>query len=196
MQEGQKKIRLLGQLFTTFLSISPVTFGGGYGMIPLLEKVIVKQNKWMEPEEMVDVLAVAQTVPGSVAVNAATFIGFQVAGIAGAVAATIGVIAPAFLIVITLAAFFLGVQQHPVIQAAFLGIRPAIVALILFAAIKTSKTAIVDKPTIVIAVLAFLALLFLPLSPIAVLLVGGASGIGIGLAKKSKRTQKNASLHD
>lgn len=181
---------ILWKIFITFLIISPVSFGGGYAMIPLLEKTVTERNKWIQKEDIVDVLAVSQTVPGSIAVNAATFIGYQLAGLPGAIAATLGIITPTFVIVVALAALFLGYHHHPIIQAAFLGIQPAILALILFAALKVGKTAILDKTTIVVAVVALILLLFVSIHPIIVLFIGGLAGVLLGLKRKSNQIER------
>jgi len=171
----------------TFSLISPVTFGGGYAMIPLLEKRVTEKNKWIKKEDIVDILAICQTVPGSIAVNTASFIGFKVAGVPGAVIATLGIIAPSFLIVLLMAVVFLGFQDHPIVQAAFTGFRPAIAALILFAAIRTGKSAIFDKVTIAIAIVSYILLLFVSIHPIFVLLFGGVVGILFGLREKKNQ---------
>lgn len=182
MKQEMVSVKMIWRIFYTFFFISPATFGGGYAMIPLLEKVIIERNQWMKKEDITDVLAVAQTVPGSIAVNAATFIGYRLAGAIGAVAATLGMITPTFIIILVLASLFLEFQHYPVVQAAFLGIRPAIVALIFFAAVKTGKTAITDKTTAAAAVATVIILLFTPVHPMFVILIGAF--IGIVLTKK------------
>jgi chromate transporter len=166
--------------------MSPITFGGGYAMIPLLEKAVTEENQWLNKEEIIDVLAVSQSVPGSVSVNAATFIGYKLAGTLGALSATFGIITPTFLIVVLLAVLFLGYQQNSMIQAALLGIRPAVVALILFAAFKMGKTVILDKTTTVLAVGALVIFWFVPVNPVIILLIGGATGI---LIKRNANNQ-------
>jgi len=167
----------LWKLFVTFFLISPTTFGGGYAMIPLLEKSVTEKNKWIKKEDITDILAICQTVPGSIAVNTVSFIGFKLGGIPGAVIATLGIITPTFLIVLFLVIAFLGIQDQPIVQAVFTGIRPAIAALILFAAIRTGKRSIFDKFTMAIAIVSFILLLFVSMHPIVVLLFGGLAGI-------------------
>ncbi|WP_282199946.1 chromate transporter [Collibacillus ludicampi] len=185
------KATLLWKIFVMFLKVSPITFGGGYAMIPLLEKAVTEQKHWLNREEIIDVLAVSQIVPGSVAVNAATFIGYKLAGTSGALSATLGIITPTFLIVVLLAALFLGYQQNPIIQAAFLGIRPAVVALILFAAFKMGKSAILDKTTTVLAVASLIIFWLVPVNPLVILLLGGATGI---LIKRNAKKQESKSF--
>jgi len=167
----------LPSIFLSFLKIGPVTFGGGYAMIPLIEKEVVERRKWLEAEEVADVFAVAQSVPGAVAINAATFIGYRLAGTAGAIAAMAGVLLPTFLIVLLLSAFFLQVHDHPKAEAALYGIRAAVVALICYAGFNIGKTAVLDKTTLGIA-LATIAALFLPgLHPALVIVFGFFLGV-------------------
>ena len=150
MKEGgtmKEQWKILFQLFWTFFKISPVTFGGGFAMIPLIEKEVVEKRKWLKSEEITDVFALSQSVPGAIAINSATFIGQRIGGIKGSVAAMIGVSFPTFLIVLTLGMLYFFIQDNPKIEAAFLAIRASIVAIIAYAAIKTAKTAIIDKTT-------------------------------------------------
>ncbi|MGC4376916.1 chromate transporter [Fictibacillus sp. Mic-4] len=190
MGEGSK-FTLIWKVFLTFLKISPITFGGGYAMIPLLEKAIAEKNRWVKKGEIADILAVAQTVPGSIAVNTATFIGYRLAGISGAISATLGIIAPTFFMIILLAALFLGFQHEPLVHAAFLGIRPTIVALILLAAFKIGKTAVIDKTTLFLTAASLLVFLFVPVQPIFVLLCGALAGIILQAKGKSKQFVEN-----
>lgn len=182
MKQEKVSVKMIWRIFYTFFFISPATFGGGYAMIPLLEKAIIERNQWMNREDITDVLAVAQTVPGSIAVNAATFIGYRLAGVIGSVAATVGMITPTFIIILVLASLFLEFQHYPIVQAAFLGIRLAIVALIFFAAVKTGKTAIADKTTAAAALATIVILLFTPVHPMFVIVIGAF--LGIVLTKK------------
>lgn len=152
---------MLPSIFLCFLKIGPVTFGGGYAMIPLIEKEVVERRKWLESKDVTDVFAVAESIPGAIAINSATFIGYRLAGAPGAIAAMAGVLLPTFLIVLLLSVFFMQVNDHPKVEAAFQGIRAAIVALICFAGYKIGKTAVLDKTTLGVAV-ATIAVLFLP----------------------------------
>jgi chromate transporter len=188
-----EKFKLLGSLFFTFFKISPVSFGGGYAMIPLLENAVTEKKKWVKREDITDVLVMAQTVPGSIAVNTATFIGYRLAGIPGAVVATLGIVMPTFLIVLILAMLFLGFKDQPVVEAAFQGIRPAIIALIAFAAINIGKTAIYNKGTAVVAMVSFVIFLFMPIHPILVLIAGGLIGVFVHrkkIAAENRRKRK------
>ncbi|USK76949.1 chromate transporter [Peribacillus frigoritolerans] len=171
--KGQWKT--LFQLFWTFFKIAPVTFGGGFAMIPLIENEVVEKRKWMKSEEVMDVFALSQSVPGAVAINSATFIGHRIAGMKGAMAAMIGVSLPTFLIVLLLGIVYFFIQDNPKVESAFISIRASIVAIIAYAAIKIGKTAVVDKSTFCILIAGIPALFFL--HPVMVILAGALAGI-------------------
>lgn len=179
-------MKLLWQLFFSFLKIGPVTFGGGYAVIPLLEKEMVERKKWITKESIGDVLSLAQTAPGSVAVNTAIVIGFRIAGVPGSVIALLGILSPTIVIVLVLAFLFLQYNQNPLVQAALLGIRPAIVALIIFAAVRVGKTALLDKPAILIGAAA-LALLLFHIHPVIIILLGAFVGMIWGRIHPAKK---------
>lgn len=170
-------IRLLAALFLSFLRIGPATFGGGYAVVPLIEREVVGKRKWLEGRDLADMLAIAGAAPGAMGINSAMLIGYRVAGAAGAVSALLGILLPTFLIVLGLFVFFLHVQDHPKVQAAFVSIRATIVALIVYACYKIGRTALVDAATWLIAGAAVLALLLAGWSPFVVILGGGAAGL-------------------
>ncbi len=172
-------VHKLWNLFMTFLKISPLTFGGGFAMIPHLENEFVKKKQWLDGDDIPDLFAFSQSVPGSIAVNSSIIIGYQIAGRIGAVCALLGIILPTFFITLALAILFLGIQDQPMMEAAFAGIRPAIVGLILFAAYKIGKKAILDKQTLSILVGTVGLLLLTPLHPIYLIIVGGVFGISL-----------------
>ncbi|WP_040203680.1 chromate transporter [Neobacillus jeddahensis] len=167
--------KLLWQIFWTFFKISPVTFGGGYAMIPLIEKEIVDKRKWLNNEDVTEVFALSQTVPGAVALNSATFIGQRIGGVRGALAAMLGVSLPTFLIVLTLGFCYFFIHDHPKLEAAFVSIRASIVAIIVYAAIKTARTAIIDKVTFCIMLIGIPLLFFI--HPILAIILGAVTGI-------------------
>ncbi|MBD8136762.1 chromate transporter [Bacillus sp. CFBP 13597] len=171
--KGQWKT--LFQLFWTFFKIAPVTFGGGFAMIPLIENEVVEKRKWLKSEEVTDVFALSQSVPGAVAINSATFIGHRIAGMKGAMAAMIGVSLPTFLIVLFLGFVYFFIQDNPKVESAFISIRVSIVAIIAYAAIKIGKTAVVDKSTFCILIAGIPVLFFL--HPVMVILAGALAGI-------------------
>jgi chromate transporter len=180
MTDQQKK---LVQIFWTFFKISPVTFGGGFAMIPLIEEEIVEKRKWLTSDDITEVFALSQSIPGAVAINSATFIGNRIGGIKGALAAMLGVSLPTFFIVLALGISYFFIHENPKFDAAFVSIRATIVAIIVYAAIKTAKTAIVDKTTFCIMVVVVPALFFI--HPILAIFLGALTGtISIMVKKK------------
>ncbi|MEW9700476.1 chromate transporter [Paenibacillus sp. SI8] len=174
----------LGRIFYTFLCISPVTFGGGYAMIPAIEREVVEKNHWMDDEEMSELLSIAGAAPGGIGVNTSALVGYQLSGVAGAIAAVIGITFPAFLIVLCLSVLFTFVGQYPKMQALLEGIHAAVVGLILAAGYKMAKSSIVDKMTFAVAVGTVLVLLFVPIHPIFVMIMGLFLGIIIVVLKE------------
>ncbi|WP_153730886.1 chromate transporter [Sporosarcina obsidiansis] len=177
-----KHWKTLLQVFWTFFKIGPVTFGGGFAMIPLIEKEIVDKRKWLQKDDVSDVFALAQSVPGAIAINSATFIGHRIAGVKGAIAAMLGISLPTFLIVLSLGITYLFIQDSPKIEAAFVSIRASIVAIIIYAAIKVGKSAIIDKSTLGILVIGTAALFFI--HPLFMILFGGVHGSILIVIKK------------
>ena len=202
MEKENKKInyKLLFDLFMTFFKISPITFGGGFAMIPIMEEELVHKRKWIGKEEIVDVFAVSQSVPGAIAVNSATFVGYQIGGIPGALASLLGIVIPTFIIIIILGALLASFQHNIHVQAALQGIRPVVVALIGSAAYKMSKVSLVDKVCITLCVACIMSLLlFKSLNLILVIFLGAALGIMVvkvkevqnySLAQKKVRGEK------
>lgn len=171
-------------IFWTFFTIGPVTFGGGYAMIPAIEREVVARRRWIDDREMAEVLSVAGSAPGGIGVNAATFIGYRLAGIRGAVAAVLGITVPTFLIVIALSLAYVFWHDNPKVAAAFLGLRSGIVALIVYAGYKMARSSIFDKSTFVAAAATVALLLAAPVHPIVFIAIGALSGIAIVAMKR------------
>ncbi|MBN7774136.1 chromate transporter [Clostridium aminobutyricum] len=149
-------MKLLMQLFAAFFKIGLFTIGGGLAMLPLIQKAVVEEYQWMDEDEMIDCLAICQSIPGVVAINSATYIGYKKKGMLGAIAASCGVILPSFIIII-LAVLFLGqVGDNRYVSGAFTSITAASCALILFAAYKLGKQILKDKFSWVVTVICFL----------------------------------------
>ncbi|HHV61667.1 MAG TPA: chromate transporter [Firmicutes bacterium] len=180
-------VRLIFQIFSVFLSIGAFTFGGGYAMVPLIQRDIVERRKWLEREDFIDSLAVAQSAPGPIAINVAVMTGYKIAGVPGAIVATAGAALPSFVTLLVVASFFLGIQDVPEVQAFLKGMRPAIVSLILASVISIGKTAIVDRIGLVVSVLALIGLVGLNLHPIIVIVLAGMAGLVIQATKKQKQ---------
>lgn len=194
----QFNIHLLWHLFWIFFKIGPATFGGGYAMIPILEREVVQKRKWIDAQEMSDLLSIAGSAPGGVGVNASTFLGYRMGKIPGAIAAVLGITLPTFFIVFALSAFYSFFQDQPKVQAAFQGIHGAVIGLIAVAAYRMGKNALFDRSTIVVAIGALITLLITGLNPIFMILFGLGIGILIIQAKKklgmTTRTEK--ATHD
>ncbi|MGI6685642.1 MAG: chromate transporter [Bacillota bacterium] len=168
---------MLLQLFITFAKIGLFSFGGGYAMIPLIEKEVVRIHQWLTLPQMVDIIAVAEMTPGPVAVNIATFVGYKTAGFWGAFVATFGVIFPSFLIVLMIARTYSKFKEMEVFQRILKGIRPMVVALIGSAAYVIAQMAIIDIKSFFIALISLGIFLFTKISPLVVILAAGLCGI-------------------
>ena len=166
-------------LFLTFAKIGVMTFGGGYAMLPILQREVVEDKKWATDEEVVDYFAIGQCTPGVIAVNLATFIGQRRKGILGAVIATLGVVFPSVLIITVLAGVIEAFSHIIWVQNAFGGIRICVCVLILNAVVKLFSKAIVDKLTFAIFLLVALGAFFTPLSPVVFVLISAAVGIAV-----------------
>ncbi|MDP3012072.1 MAG: chromate transporter [Candidatus Hydromicrobium sp.] len=177
-------------LFWTFFKIGSFTFGGGFAMIPLIEREIVDKKKWISQNEMIDILTISQSFPGAVAVNSAIFIGQRIGGYIGALSALLGVILPSFLTIIVVARIFTYVSNIGVVKAAFKGISSAVVALLIVAALRVGKASIKDKISPLITIIALLLLLGTGIHPIYVIILGIALGLIIYLFKIIRKKKK------
>lgn len=178
MKRGETgKASLLWALFWSFCKISPITFGGGYAMIPAIEKEIVEQRQWMDTDEISDALSIAGSAPGGIGVNAATLIGYRLAGIKGAIAAVMGISLPTFVIMLILTIGYSAVQDSKKVAAAFEGIHAAVVAFIAVAGWRMWRSAVHDKTTLLIILGALAALMFSGLHPAILLLLGTLVGV-------------------
>ena len=176
MNEKSKGQRFL-QLFICFFKVGAFTFGGGFAMIPLIEREIVDNKKWISEKEIIDVFAVAQSLPGAIAINTSTFIGYKVLGRLGAVVATAGVVLPSLITITLIAMFFSIVRGNPIFDATFAGISPAIVALILVAGVKIAKESVKDKLGAIILLFTVIAITFFKVQAIFVIIAGALIGI-------------------
>ncbi len=164
-------------LFFTFARIGGLTFGGGYAMLPMLQKEVVEKRGWATEEELMDYYAIGQCTPGVIAVNTATFIGYKNRGILGGIIATLGVVFPSLVIIMTIAAFIRNFAELEIVKNAFAGVRVCVCVLILNAVIKLLKTSVIDKVTCVLFVSVALLSVFTDLSPIVLVVLAGVCGI-------------------
>lgn len=175
--DKKNNLKQLTEIFLIFLKIGAFTFGGGFAMIPLIEREVINNKGWVKEEEIIDVFAVSQSIPGAIAINSATFIGYKIAGRKGAFTATLGVVLPSFITITLIAAFFTRFQDNAVVKAAFMGIRPAVVGLILLAAVKMWKAAVKDKAGIAIAMLTVVFVITLNVHAIFTIIGGAVVGL-------------------
>ena len=165
------------ELFFTFLKIGAFTFGGGYAMIPLIRREVLEQKKWISEEEMLDIIAVAESTPGPLAINMATFVGTQMAGTAGAAAATAGVVLPSFLIILLISFCLKQIEEIRVVQYAFMGIRAGVLVLIFQAFCSLWKQAKKEWFTYFLTAFSFVCVALFDVSAVAVLIVCAAGGL-------------------
>ncbi len=174
-----KNLKQLGEIYITFLKLGCVGFGGGYSMIPLIEREVVEKKKWVEKEKIVDIFAVAGSLPGAIALNASTFVGYTIAGISGAVSALLGNMTPSVIIVLALSVLLGKISSYPEIKAAFTGIYPVIIGMICYAGYKIGKTAIKDITGIILVILTFGISLIFKTDPVPLIISGAVSGVVI-----------------
>ena len=167
------------ELFLAFARIGGLTFGGGYAMLPMLQREAVEKKGWVTEEELMDYYAVGQCIPGVIAVNTAVFIGTKAKGLAGAIAASLGVISPSLVIIVAIAAFIQSFSELPIVQNAFAGIRIGVCVLILSAVLKLFKKAIIDKFTFGLFAVVFALSIFTDISPILFVILAAIAGIAV-----------------
>ncbi len=157
-------------LFWTYLKIGTFTLGGGYAMLPLIQREVVDRQGWIDEKEFLNMIALAQAAPGLIAVNSAIFIGWRVGGWRGVCGAVLGAVLPSFLIILAVAMVFADWKELPAVEAAFKGIRPAVVALIAAPLYKISKSAKIGWSTLLIPVAAAMLIWLLHVNPVWVIL--------------------------
>ena len=158
----------LFDLFRAFFTIGALTFGGGYAMLPMLEREIVSKHKWATSEELLNYFAIGQCTPGVIAVNTATFVGHKIRGVIGGIVATLGVVAPSIVIITIIALVLQNFMDIAWVQHAFAGIRVAVCALITASVVKLFKSNVKKGWHIALAVIAFVVVALLKLSPVYV----------------------------
>lgn len=168
------------EAFLTFFKIGIVTFGGGYAMIPMIEEEVVNKHHWTSKEELLDLIAIAQSCPGVFAVNISTFIGYKLNKKAGAFCTTLGAALPSFFIILLIAMFFHQFADNKVVAAMFRGIRPAVVALIAVPTFRLAKTASISLTNCWIPIACALAIWALGVSPILIIIVAAVAGYVYG----------------
>lgn len=173
----KEKLSQLFKLFCTFAVVGVTTFGGGYAMLPALQREVVEKRGWADDEEVMDWYAIGQCTPGVIAVNTATFVGQKQAGAVGGIVATLGVVFPSLVIITIIAAFIQNFAHLPTVQSAFAGIRVCVCVLILNAVVKLWKKSVIDKITLLIFMAVFLCSVFLDISPVIYVVLAALAGI-------------------
>ena len=166
-------------LYFTFFKLGAVTFGGGYAMLPILQREVVEKKHWATDEELMDYYAIGQCTPGIIAVNTATFIGQKYRGIPGGILTTLGIVSPSIIIISIIAAVINNFADLVWVQNAFGGIRVCVCVLIFNAVTKLWKKSVKDKAGVVICLAVFLASVVLKASPVLLVLLAGITGVVI-----------------
>lgn len=167
----------LADLFFTFARIGGLTFGGGYAMLPILQREVVEKRGWASEEELMDYYAIGQCTPGIIAVNTATFVGQRTAGTLGGIIATLGVVFPSLIIISVIAAFIQNFSDLAIVKNAFAGIRVCVCVLIFNAVMKLWKKSVIDKPTTGVFLVVLAGSAFTGISPIIFVILAAAAGI-------------------
>lgn len=168
------------ELFKIFFRIGAFTIGGGYAMVPLIEDEIVSKRGWINHEDFLDLLAIAQSSPGILAVNIAIFVGYRLKGVKGSLVTSLGAVLPSFLMILAIALFFHQFKENVYVEKIFKGIRPAVVALIAAPTFKLGKSAKINRYTIWIPIVSALLIWLLGFSPIWVIIMAGLGGFVYG----------------
>ncbi|MBP3833298.1 MAG: chromate transporter [Bacteroidaceae bacterium] len=176
------------EAFKIFFKIGAFTIGGGYAMVPLIEDEIVNKKKWIEQDDFLDLLAIAQSAPGILAVNIAIFVGYRLRGVKGSLVTSLGSILPSFLMILAIALFFSAYKDNPYVEKVFKGIRPAVVALIAAPVFRMGKKAKLTWTTIWIPVVAALLIWLMGVSPIWIIIMAGVGGYLYGKLKYNNNT--------
>lgn len=184
LSDERKPASSVGLLFKTFFKIGAFTLGGGYAMIPIIEKEIVDKHQWIRREEFLDLIAIAQSCPGVFAINISTFIGYKLKGNWGAACCTLGTALPSFLIILLIALFFHQFMHVGWVAAMFRGIRPAVVALIAVPTFTLAKSAGINLANCWIPVISALLIWAFHVNPIWIIIAAGAGGYVYGKVLK------------
>jgi chromate transporter len=179
-------MKLIFELFVAFLKVGTFTFGGGLAMLPLIRKTAVDEKGWMTEDEMVDCLAISQSLPGMLAVNTAIYVGYRQKALAGSIAAALGVILPAFVSIVIILLFLGRIEENPYVLGAFEGIKAASVALIAVAAYKMGKQILKGKLEYFIAVVSFIIIVFAGISAVWAIIFGALAGFAAYWCRRRK----------
>ena len=183
------KLKILLQLFVTFFKIGLFTFGGGYAMIPLIQKEAAEKKKWIGEEDIIEIVAIAESTPGPIAINAATFIGYKTAGFWGAFAGTLGLVLPSFFVILAVSFLLREFYEVRAVRYAFMGIRAAVLALIIKALISMYRQSPKKIVSCIIMAVSLILVAFLKVPVVFVILGCGACGLVSSLIEKRRQTK-------
>ncbi|ACO87189.1 chromate transporter [Clostridium botulinum] len=170
-------MKALLELFFSFLKIGMFSFGGGYAMLPLIEREIVHNKHWINYKSFIDIIGISQMTPGPIAINSATFVGYKVAGFKGSLVATLGVITFSFILVTIATHFIIKFKESNILKSALMGMRPALIGLIIYAFLSLASQSYIDLKSIIIGIITFILLLSKKIHPILIIVISGILGI-------------------
>jgi chromate transporter len=171
--------KLFRELFTSWFKIGLFTFGGGYAMLPLIEKEVIDRRQWSTQEEILDIFALSQSLPGAIAINSAIFLGYRLGGVSGAVVSAVGVVLPSLLVILAIAVSFAKLKGSESVMAAFAGIRAAVAGLVAAAAVRIARSSVRNLTAVGFAAVSLGISLFTEIHAAWVILVGALAGIVI-----------------
>ena len=186
----KEKLKKVFQLFITFIKIGAFTFGGGYAMVPLIQRETVEKKKWINDDDILEIVAIAESTPGPIAVNSATFVGYKTAGVLGAAAATIGVVLPSFTIIYFISFVIDKFENNTAVKYAFSGVRAGVLALIIKALWTMSKKSAKNIISFIITAFAFI-FAALNINVIYIILACAVTGIVSSLIMSGREKEKN-----
>lgn len=170
-------MEIILKLYFSFLKIGAFSFGGGYAMLPFIEREIVKNNNWISMPEFMDIIGISQMTPGPVAINSATFVGYKMYGVLGSIAATLGVVTTSFILVSIISKALNKFKESVIVKSALLGMRPVLIALIISAFLELAKQSYLDVKSVIITLIIGGLLLSKKIHPILVIVIAGILGI-------------------
>lgn len=185
----KEKLGKLWRLFATFFRIGAFTFGGGYAMVPLIQHEAVEKQHWITDDDILEIIAIAESTPGPIAINSATFVGYMTCGVMGSVAATLGVVLPAFIFIALISLLLQNIMDIQAVQYAFMGIRAGVLALVVKALISMYKQCPKNPVAYVIAGLAFAVSLLTDISILYVIIGCAVLGLVTSMVMKKKEAE-------
>lgn len=170
-------MKILILLFLTFLKIGAFSFGGGYAMLPVIEREVVQSHGWLTSSEFIDIIGISQMTPGPIAINSATFVGFKIGGVFGSICATLGVVSFSFILVSIATHYIIKFKDSKLLKAALSGMKPALIGLIISAFLSLAKESYLDIKSVIIAIIIALLSFKTKIHPILIIVIAGLLGL-------------------